>query len=529
MAKPPPDPVQALLEAYKAEVERRTAETHLAYATANAEQIREESRSLLGFVKHAWHVLEPNTVLLIEMPVEAICEHLQAVSNREINRLWVNVAPGNAKSLLLNVLWPAYEWGPMASPWLRYVATSGDESLTTRDGKKFRDLITSPWYKQLWPEVEMTSLSIGEMNNTKTGARYGVPFSGMTGWRGHRLCIDDPHNLKNEKSDAMRQETVRLFRESASSRLNDVTRDAIVGVMQMVGPDDLSNYVKQDSSYTYLCIPQEFERERRCVTYRKDGTVLWTDPRRTENELASPKRFPREWVEKEKSPKEGIGSFAFAAQHQQNAISRIGGMFQKDWFKDKILKPWELEKFNIVRTVRWFDLADTDIKAAKTGGARTAGVKVAMTKNRDFIVLHAKAFGLSGAKKDAEIKRIVDMDPQNVEICFPADAASGGKVQGRAMATLCAGRNVKIIKESGDKVARAEPFSSQCEAGNVFLLEGNWNEEWLDEVCMFPQIQRKDLVDASANAFNQLLAKRVNQIESWPSAMVKIMDPVGSE
>jgi hypothetical protein len=37
-----------------------------------------------------------------------------------------------------------------------------------------------------------------------------------------------------------------------------------------------------------------------------------------------------------------------------------------------------------------------------------------------------------------------------------------------------------------DKVTRAEPFSVQCEAGNVYLVKADWNESYLDELCLFP-------------------------------------------
>ena len=68
---------------------------------------------------------------------------------------------------------------------------------------------------------------------------------------------------------------------------------------------------------------------------------------------------------------------------------------------------------------------------------------------------------------------------------------------------------------TGDKAVRAEPFAAQCEAGNVKLLRGNWNEVYIDELTSFPSGAHDDQVDASAAAFSKVIggqpawAKRV--------------------
>ena len=52
-------------------------------------------------------MLEPGTPYLHGRVIEAICEHLEAVTAGQIRRLLINVPPGTAKSLLASVLWPA--------------------------------------------------------------------------------------------------------------------------------------------------------------------------------------------------------------------------------------------------------------------------------------------------------------------------------------------------------------------------------------------------------------------------------------
>ena len=67
-------------------------------------------------------------------------------------------------------------------------------------------------------------------------------------------------------------------------------------------------------------------------------------------------------------------------------------------------------------------------------------------------------------------------------------------------------REIRIRAErpTGDKAVRAEPLSVQVEAGNVYLVEGPWNKDYMDEVKVFPHGKYKDQVDGSSGAFNKL-------------------------
>ena len=56
-------------------------------------------------MREAWHVLEPNTNYVHNWHIDAICEHLEAVSDGRINRLLITVPPGSMKSLLVSVFW----------------------------------------------------------------------------------------------------------------------------------------------------------------------------------------------------------------------------------------------------------------------------------------------------------------------------------------------------------------------------------------------------------------------------------------
>lgn len=434
-------------------------------------------------------MLEPNAVLVWNWHLDAICSHLEAVTDGRINRLLINVPPGSSKSLIVSVLWQAWEWGPKGKRSLRYLATAFNEIPVKRDTRKCRDLLLSEWYRALWPEVALTRTAEMSFANSSTGAREGIPFGSLTSQRGDRLIIDDPHSVKTAESDAERNETTRLFREGAINRLNDQQRSAIVVVMQRLHESDLSGVIKKmGMGYVHLVLPMEFEAERKCRT-----VIGFEDPRTVDGELLDPVRFPASEIA---ALKHGMGSFAYAGQYQQRPTPREGGMFKRAWFEGKIIRAAPQG----TRWVRHWDLAAT----AKSTSARTAGVKIGKAPDGSFIVGHAITDQIEGPDVRKLIKLTATTDGRHVEVSLPQDPGQAGKVQARDMIAMLAGHRAHAEPETGDKVTRAEPFAAQCEAGNVFILEGEWNTAYLDELCLFPGGSFKDQVDASSGAFARL-------------------------
>lgn len=111
------------------------------------------SEDFADFVSAAWHVLEPQTPMRWGWALEAITDHLVAITEGHITKLLINVPPGMMKSLLVNVMWPAWEWTDPKRRHLRYISTAHKQDLAVRDNLKCRRLITSRWYQERWPVV----------------------------------------------------------------------------------------------------------------------------------------------------------------------------------------------------------------------------------------------------------------------------------------------------------------------------------------------------------------------------------------
>ena len=97
-----------------------------------------------------------------------------------------------------------------------------------------------------------------------------------------------------------------------------------------------------------------------------------------------------------------------------------------------------------------------------------------------------------------------------MKITVPQDPGQAGKEQANSYVKMLAGHPIEIIRPTGSKENRANPFASQVQAGNVLMLRGDWNEEYLDELESFPDGSHDDMVDASSDAFNKL-----SEVRSW--------------
>jgi predicted phage terminase large subunit-like protein len=496
----------------RAEIERRRREREHQHLEERAEAVRIACRgSLAAFIREAWSQVEPGTRLIWNWHLDALCLHLEAVTHRKINRLLINIPPGTMKSLVVSVFWPAWEWGPAGMPHLRYVSTSYNERFVTRDTRRMRDLVESEWYRFHWT-IELKRRGETSFENTATGFREGYMFTSLTGGRGNRVIIDDPHSTEGAESDADRLRVVRIFNESVPSRLNDLANDAIVVVMQRLHERDVSGEIlsKPDLGYVHLCIPMRLDEDHP----HAGPTPIWHDPRTEPGELLFPAKFPPTEVAKLET---SLGSFGTAGQLQQRPVPRGGGLFKRDWFDGKVIAELPLGVRVVARTRAW-DLAATKKQQSNSPSA-TAGVRMVRLSDGRFVIEHAKRMFETAGIVRAAIETTADADDTlsgwiKTRVRLPQDPGQAGKSQAQQFVLALAGHDVVALPPTGDKETRARPFSVQCEAGNVYLLAGEWVDAWLDEVCAFPNGVNDDQVDASADAFNDLALRSSYNLEN---------------
>lgn len=487
----------ALLERKDALIVQREREAERRRLAENRETIRHRCRTLAGFVREAWHVLEPNAKIVWNWHLDALCAHIEAISVGRINRLLANVPPGSSKSMIVSVMWQAWEWGPCGMGSMRYLTTAFNDGPVKRDTRKTRDLILSDWYCALWPDVVLTRTGETSFANSNTGTREGVAFGSLTSQRGDRLIIDDPHSTETAESEAERTATTRKFREGAMNRLNDQEKSAVVVIMQRLHEEDISGVIeKLGMGFVHLCLPMEFEPERRCET-----EIGFVDPRGADGELLDPVRFPRHVVE---ALKRDMGGYAYAGQYQQRPTAREGGLFKRSWFQPIAAVPAGQR-----RRVRAWDLAATK-KTTSNNPDWTAGVVVSRGQDGRFLVENCQRFRGSPMDVDAAVTSTAPLDGVATIVRLTQDPGQAGKAQAEQFVRKLAGFNVVVKPATGDKATRATPAAVQCEAGNVdILVTGDpdrdaWVEMFLAELCLFPAGANDDQVDAFADAINEL-------------------------
>jgi predicted phage terminase large subunit-like protein len=501
-----PQALPLSVKAYREEIERRQREAMLAEVDADADGIRQRCRKFAEFVKLAWRVIEPVTPLKWNWHLQAMCDHLEAISRGKLKpRLIINVPPGSSKSTIVSVLWQAYEWGPLGRPHLRYVSTSFDLANVKRDTGKTLDLVKSEWFQELWPTALKTE-GVLSFSNWDTGSRMGVAFKSVTGKRGDRLIVDDPHSVDGAESETQRDNSTRRFIEGGLNRTNDWETSAIVIVMQRLHSEDLTGVLlARDYGFVHLCIPMEWEPGGE--NSPRSTPLPWTDPRSSLGELMDPVRVPPEAViDLQKS-----GEYMWAGQYQQRPAPREGGMFK-------------VENINIVshcppggRTVAGWDFAGSKRKKS------AFTVRVLMTRiGGDIYVRHVERRRANPTEVEAMLLDVSEGDRDriaDVRISIPQDPGFGGKAFKWRASEILLGFDYICTPETGDKETRAEPFAAQVGAERVHLVAGAWNAEYIDELRNFPSGTFKDQVDASSRAFTELLNVPPEPILAGPEEM----------
>lgn len=164
---------------------------------------------------------------------------------------------------------------------------------------------------------------------------------------------------------------------------------------------------------------------------------------------------------------------------------------------------------DIVAICRGWDLAATDEDENKEA-AYTAGVLIAKRACGRFLVLDV----VNKQLKAGDVRKLVMTTAQADNVKYrkyctvrqrlPQDPGQAGKEQAGSYIEMLAGYNVVARPESGSKESRAEPMAAQWQQGFFDVMEGEWNEEYFNQLESFPESKFKDMVDAGSSAFGEI-------------------------
>jgi len=187
-------------------------------------------------------------------------------------------------------------------------------------------------------------------------------------------------------------------------------------------------------------------------------------------------------------------------EHGDWEVQPSGGFFERDWFPAVPAAPALADR------VRYWDKA-----ATAGGGDWTAGVKLARAGGL-WLVEHVVRGRWAGPQRERVIRQTAAADGPGTSVVVEQEPGSGGKDSARESVRNLAGFPAYWEPVSGDKPSRAKPLAAQAAAGNVRIVEGDWNLAFLDELTAFPSGSFDDQVDAAAGAFNWLARAEIDDV-----------------
>jgi predicted phage terminase large subunit-like protein len=455
-----------------------------------------------------------------------LCWMLYLLSTGYLRRLTASFPPGHGKSECSDVWFPI--WNLEHRPADRMMMATYESTFAEEWGKKVRQIIADN-QDAVSIRLRDDSQAANRWRTKEGGGLWTLGAGGaVTGRRARTFVIDDIHkNYADAHSERSRSDVINWYRSTARTRLLPG------GVIGMIGtrwhPEDLIGTVNESMPglWVNLVMPAVAEQDetleevltprfvRRC---QRDGVALPPWSRRQGEPLwpwlVAPKPgtpgIPWFGTEELSEVRAELGPYIWNGMYQQHPAPLDGELFKREQWRRVDVAP--AGSLTLVR--RW------DLAATEGGGDYTAGVLMGRHFDGRLFVLDARRARLEGVGVERLIYETAVEDRENygrVRIRLEQEPGSAGKTLAQHyVRNVLAGFEVSAEGSSGDKVLRSVPFASQQQAGNVYLvrrmgLDGyvttpQWHEWYVDEHSQFPSGKNDDAVDASSNAYNDLVS-----------------------
>jgi predicted phage terminase large subunit-like protein len=408
---------------------------------------------------------------------EFLIDHLEMVANGIVDRLMITMPPGSAKTTYSTKLFPPY-----------FMRRGNVDVIGASHGAELAEVFSGDVIRTINNQAKV--LEFGLLNEsvkfwrTSNGCTYRAAGAGgsITGRRADLFIIDDPiKGREDADSQTIRDKVWDWYRAEVITRLKPGAR--IVLILTRWHEDDLAGRLLQEmqiggDQWLVLNLPAIAEEDD--PLGRDPGEALW--PEWEDTQALERKRRAsgeREWFALyQQRPHPIEGSIFQVSQIGIISAAPAGGMLCRGW----------------------------DLAATKEGGGRdpswTRGVLLQRAPDGRFVVRDVASVRGGPDEVERAIKNTAQQDGHRVKISLPQDPGQAGKSQVLYYTRALSGFSMEATPETGDKATRAAGIVSQCNNGNVSLLEGYWNRGFLDELAAFPSGAHDDQVDALSRAFS---------------------------
>jgi predicted phage terminase large subunit-like protein len=448
--------------------------------------------SYFEFVKQFWHTIVKDP-LVCNWHIKYLCDEIQESLERvfrgenSTHDLLVNIAPGTSKSTLFSVMLTPWAWTRM--PHFRMIGASYTDALALDLSGRSRQVVESALYQRTFPDIRLSkdTNSKSHWANTRGGDRYAVAVGGsVMGMHAHGIVVDDPIDPKGVRSKADLETANTWCKETIPSRKVNKDLTPTFVVMQRLHQDDPSElYIAR--GVRHICVPGEDTPKINPPELRA----------RYQNGLFDPVRLSRSVLARMQTE---LGQFGYSGQILQDPIPLGGGMFKPERIKI-VEHPPGVDSFQ--KIVRYYDKAATD-----GGGDYTVGVKMGLHKDGSYWILDIIRGQWESDDRERQIVACAHRDGKSVRIGIEREPGSSGVDSVKDSVKRLSGFRVYPNLASGKKTLRADTFSVQVNAGNVYMVKGAYNAAYLEELAYFPNGKHDDQVDASSGAFSMLDKQR---------------------
>lgn len=463
-------------------------------------------QSLFAFVQYHWDVIvreEP----IWNWHIPYLCKILQDTITRAAKGLpkkydiIINIPPGETKSTLAVQMAPAWAWTNWA--WLRFICGSYSGDLATEHGGLCKDIVESPRYSELYPNLAIrrdhdakSNFKLKNWRDIRSGKikgggqRIACSVGGsVTGKHGHVIMVDDPLNPNQAISTRYCQAANHWYDHTLSTRKVNKEVTPTILIMQRLHEDDVTGHILEKEAegkkVLHICLPGQ-NRD-----YEVKPAIL---ANYYQNNLLDPQRMSWQVMD---DLKLDLGEYGFAGQIGQDPAPPEGGLFKVGNITIVDTPPAKIQS-----VVRYWDKAGTE-----GGGAFTAGGQIARMENGGYLIMDMVRGQWGPDKREAHMRETAEADGTGVRGYIEQEPGSGGKDSALATIRNLEGYPYEADRPTGDKEYRADPLAAQVNAGNVWMMKAPWNKALLDEMRLFPFGKYMDQVDSLSGGFSKLAAK----------------------
>ena len=446
------------------------------------------------FIQKIFGTLHTGTNYHHNWHIQAIVHALSRVDNGETQRLLITQPPRSLKSIITSVAWPAWRLGH--DPAHNFLCISYSQDLATELSEKFRRVVESEWYGELFPNVKFIKLTQTDAQTDKGGRRFSTSIGGtLTGRGADTIIIDDPLKADEAASDVARKAVIDWYAGTLQSRLNNQKTSAIIIVMQRLHEDDLAGYVLKgddgdpiqtnETDWVQLCLPAiATENERIPI-----GNGQYHN--RKTGDLFHPAREGH--IELERLKRE-LGSKRFSAQYQQNPVPSDGNMIKRDWLVD--YEPGELERLKAQPHACIVQSWDVAMSTSDTNDYSVCTTWLKLYK--DYYLMDVLRIRLN--LPDLRRRVISHAINYHARVILIEKTGLGlGLFQDLSHDTTPNFPRPIGIKVNEHKTVRMEAQSIKIEAGQMHIpKDAPWLANYIHELMGFPLTKHDDQVDSTS-------------------------------